>query len=387
MKVVILGSGMYVTGKGQSPTGTILASVMQVSKQSPVDSIHILSKSSGSKTHVDAAAAYTNQILGTSVPVHFTALADKEDGWLAAHLKEEAYDLCINSLPDHLHFAFGKLSLEAGIPTLIVKPLTPTFEEGKQLQEIANQHKTYCAVEFHKRWDESNLYLKKRLQDGALGELLYADVNYSQKVLIPQEQFRAWAHKTNIFQYLGVHYVDLIHFMTGAIPKKLRVYGTKKKLVRDGIDTWDSVHVASVWGQAENEQSNFYAHFNLNWIDPNSTTAMSDQRINLVGTEGRIDCDQKHRGIEEVTSSGGAQSINPYFSSWLADEEFVQLNGYGYRSIATFVQDVERLKKGTVNLEQLEAQRPGIKSSLISTLFIDRVNQLLDSENPNEISL
>ena len=31
----------------------------------------------------------------------------------------------------------------------------------------------------------------------------------------------------------------------------------------------------------------------LNWIDPKFTTAMSDQKLNFVGTLGRIELDQK----------------------------------------------------------------------------------------------
>ena len=36
----------------------------------------------------------------------------------------------------------------------------------------------------------------------------------------------------------------------------------------------------------------------INWIDPNSSSAMSDQRLLIVGTNARCLADQKNRGLE-----------------------------------------------------------------------------------------
>lgn len=377
MKVLILGSGMYVTGKGQSKTGTILTSVLQCSKNVDIEEVHIISYSRSSEDHVLAAAKHTNEILGTNIQVRFTAMENKNEDWLTEHIGGSDYTLAIVSLPDHLHYEYTKVCLNNALHCLVVKPLTPTASEAQDLIELANDNNVYGAVEFHKRWDESNLYVKSAIEDKRIGELLYFDVNYSQKVIIPSVQFKAWAGKTNIFQYLGIHYVDLIHFMTGYTPKKISAYGTKKKLKKLGIDTFDSVHVSSVWSKGNDE---FYAHFNLNWIDPNETTAMSDQRISVVGTEGRIDCDQKNRGIYEVTEQNGAQSINPYFSSFLSSSDGHKiLNGYGFKSIETFIEDIDDLNNKKVTLEFLNANRPSFKDALASTGFIEEVNKILNT--------
>ena len=95
----------------------------------------------------------------------------------------------------------------------------------------------YGAVEFHKRYDESNLYAKKVIREGKLGDLLYVTVDYSQRVVMPTEIFRSWAHRTNVFRYLAVHYVDLIYFMTGYLPARLTASAARRKLVSMGIDT------------------------------------------------------------------------------------------------------------------------------------------------------
>mgnify|MGYP001269320057 CR=1 FL=1 len=388
MKVLILGSGMYVTGKNYSKSGTILSSVLQSSKLVPIEEVVVISYSQSSEEHTLRSVAYTCQKVGVQIPVSFEYLSNKRDNWFQHYLIEEKFDLCINSLPDHLHFVYTKYMLTSRIPTLVVKPLTPKYSEAKELVDIAKSEGTYCAVEFHKRWDESNLYLKNEILTGNLGEMLYFTVNYSQRISIPTEHFKTWADKTNIFQYLGIHYVDLIYFLTGKMPKCISVYGTMKKLKSMGIDTYDSVHVSSLWGDVESESNDFYAHFNLNWIDPNSTSAMSDQKLMLVGTEGRVSLDQKDRGIETVTNKNGIQTVNPYFASWLPNMDgTTSFGGYGYKSIFTFLDDVNNLINGLTTTEALNKTRPSAESSLISTRFIDLVTSNLKSGNTNRTEL
>jgi len=388
MKVLILGSGMYVTGKNYSKSGTILSSVLQSSMLIPISEVVVISYSQRSEKHTLRSAAYTCQKIGVQIPVSFEYLYNKEDSWFSRYLMEEKFDLCINSLPDHLHYDYTKFTLSCRIPTLVVKPLTPTYSEAEKLVNISKSEDTYCAVEFHKRWDESNLYLKNEILSGSVGEVLYFTVNYSQQISIPTEHFKTWADKTNIFQYLGIHYVDLIYFLTSKTPKSLSVYGTKKKLKSIGVDTWDSVHVSSVWGDVGSDSNDFYAHFNLNWIDPNSTSAMSDQKLMLVGTDGRVSLDQKNRGIEAVTNNNGIQTVNPYFASWLPNMEGTSsFGGYGYKSIFTFLADVNNLKKGLSTTEELNKTRPSAENSLISTRFIDVVTNNLKSGNINKTGL
>lgn len=388
MNVLILGSGMYVTGKNHAKTGTVLSSIIQSSKVLTIEKIIVVSYSKSSENHTLNSAECANAMLNTNVPVSFYCLEDKKETWFLEFVIKEKFDLCVNSLPDHLHFKYAQLTLRHMIPTLVVKPLTPTYQEALELLETTRDVGTYCAVEFHKRWDESNLYLKQSILNQKIGELLYFSVDYSQQISIPTKQFREWSSKTNIFQYLGVHYVDLIYFVTGKKPKSLSTYGTRKKLLSLGIDTWDSVHVSSIWGDNTTNENDFYVHFNLNWIDSNETSAMSDQKLIAVGTEGRIDLDQKNRGVSVVTNDGGVQSVNPYFATWLPDDNGGQrLNGYGFESIYTFVSDVSKLHNSTISVTELMEKRPGIESSLVSTKFIDKVTQCLKEGNVNQIEL
>ena len=130
-------------------------------------------------------------------------------------------DAVIISVPDHLHASISITLIEKGLHCLVVKPMAPSLDEARAMLETAKKHHVVAQVEFHKRYDESNLLLYDAVRSGKLGDLLYAVIEYSQQKRLPREVFRAWVEKSSIFQYLGVHYVDLLYFVTGFLPKRV----------------------------------------------------------------------------------------------------------------------------------------------------------------------
>lgn len=367
---------MYVTGRDKTGTGTILSSLAQLSKSISIEEVRVVSKSISSKKNVAEAAARINKLLSTKLKVEFSQIENSNAS--NTFLKKEKFDLAIISVPDHLHFQYAKTILENKIHCLIVKPLTPTADEAEKLISIQHKNSIYAAVEFHKRWDETNLTAKKLIQNNTLGKINYFTVDYSQRIDIPTKIFKGWASKTNIFQYLGVHYADLIYFLTGFSPLKLSATGTDGILKQKGIDTFDSVHAKIIWQNPKNSKEEFVSMLNINWIDPNISSAMSDQKFTVVGTKGRLECDQKKRGLELVTEETGIQHLNPYFSDYLPDVNGnLQFGGYGFESIKQFVCDIIDLKNGKTNLSFLEKNRPSFRNSLVSVKIIDAVNESL----------
>ena len=98
----------------------------------------------------------------------------------------------------------------------------------------------------------------------------------------------------------------------------------------------------------------------------------------MIGTLGRIECDQKNRGVELVTEKTGIQQINPYFSDYLTDENGeLKFGGYGHTSISNFLKDVVDLQNGKVTLEHLIKTRPSFQSAIPSTAIVEAVNESL----------
>lgn len=377
MKILIVGAGMYVTGRDNTGPGTVLASIAELSKTLNIEEVTVVARKESNRKAVEEAVNRINRLLGTSLKANYQAL--NESSQLSQLHREKQFDAALVSVPDHLHFEFTAALLQLKIPTLVVKPLTPTLEETKQLIQIQDKNDVYAAVEFHKRWDETNLITQKYIREDKLGKLLYYEVGYSQKISIPLETFKTWSNKTNIFQYLGVHYVDLFYFLSdGFIPKRLTALGTHGILKSKGIDTFDSVHVMLEWQHPMDSNDKVVSVFNTNWIDPNKTSAMSDQRYKLIGTKGRLEIDQKHRGVEFVGQDDGVQHLNPYFSEFLPNEKGgLDYQGYGHKSISRFFKDVRDIQQGVTDRKKLHAHRPDFIHSAVSTAVVEAVNESL----------
>ena len=92
--------------------------------------------------------------------------------------------------------------------------------------------------------------------------------------------------KNNILQYLGVHYIDIIRFVTGATPRKVMAIGQKSWLKDNNLDVYNSIQCILEWETQSNIK--FTQTLLVNWIDPENTSAMSDQNIKFVGSKGRL---------------------------------------------------------------------------------------------------
>jgi predicted dehydrogenase len=380
MKILIVGSGMYVTGRNGTGVGTLLASLAELSKTVEIESVTVIATSLSNSSVVSESIGRINKTLDTKLKVVYKNIAGDPQTDIPRICSEDDYHCAIVSTPDHLHFSYALNLLSQGVPCLIVKPLTPTVKEGLELERIRGERGLYAAVEFHKRWDVTNLWIQKALSEKKLGKILYFTVDYSQKISIPMSTFSKWADKTNIFQYLGVHYVDLIWFLTGFRPIRAMAFGSNGALKKLGIKTWDAINASIIWQNPDDHKDQFISQFAVNWIDPNCTSALSDQKYKVVGTKGRIECDQKNRGVELVHEDLGIQQMNPYFSDFFPNQKGGEsFGGYGYESVKQFIVDVLDQKSGNITLKDLAHLRPTIKQALVSTAVVEAVNHSLEN--------
>lgn len=378
MKILIVGAGMYVTGRHGTGEGTILAALAQSSRELPIEKLDIVARKPENEAAVREAAQRINGRLGTSIAPRYLAVPS-----VARHLEQDSdYDAAIVCVPDHLHCEVGKAVLERKLHCLMVKPFTPTLAEAQELLTLQRARGVHGAVEFHKRFDESNLMVRRLLAEGGIGTARYFVIGYSQRISIPLEVFREWSTRTNIFQYLGVHYVDLVQFLTGARPLRAMALATRGVLSGQGMDTPDSVHATIEWQGGAGGETPFVSVMNLGWIDPRTSSALSDQRFTLVCSRGRLEVDQKKRGIELVRDCGGVQDLNPYFAEYLPGlDGKLTFQGYGYQSIRAFLDDLLAVKAGQLTAAELERSRPSFKEALVSTAVIEAVNLSLESSS------
>ena len=374
---------MYVTGRHTSGPGSALGSIGELSKTLNIDSITVVSKSESSINDVNRSRDIINKELNIDVSIEFIALGDDSLNKLQDIISLNTFHCAIVALPDHLHYSFGKLLIENKIHCFFVKPLTPTLEESLDLVSLQRKNKVLGVVDFHKRYDEVNLVIKDIINKGDIGSPLSATVEYSQKIEMPTIVFSDWIENSNVFQYLGVHYVDMIYFLTSYKPEKAMAVGTYGILQEKGINTYDSIHATIVWYNKAYMEQKMVTQFSTSWIDPSTSSAMSDQKYTIIGTKGRIESNQTHRGVEVTTESEGIQSINPYFSKYLDNTTGGKTySGYDFKSISQFLTDVNQVIKDIVFDNELYEFRPTLEDTLPTSSVIDAVNKsLIDYSN------
>jgi len=383
LNIVVIGTGMFSTGRGTNGYGTVLPAITEWLRFKKQKSKIVFVGTNG--LHSDAAQLKAEKLSGdTNIELDVSFLPDSDVVDRYAYLKaikEVPRPACaIIVVPDHLHYQVAHDCLMEDLPVLVVKPLTPTVEEGEKLIELANKRSLYAAVEFHKRWDKANLMIRDRVQKGDLGDLLYCWVEYSQRKSIPTEIFKDWADKTSILQYLGIHYIDLMRFYSNAMPLRVMAVGQKKWLLRRGINTFDAIQCSIEWETGNGNR--FTQTILTNWIDPESSTSMSDQKLKIVGTNGRFESDQKERGIRINLDGSNLEQPNPdYCMEYSGDGGLKEWRGYGIDSITTFLSDVEDINNNKVDIESLKLIRPSFSEALISTSVVEAAHKSLLNNN------
>ena len=375
MKILIIGNGMYISGRGTNGFGTVMPGVLEYIRGGG-DVIEVHMVGTNLKRSLAAASKVEELMRQAGVSVKLITYPDNVEKDKKAYKKVlnkiENLTCAIVSVPDNLHFSVTMDCLEAGLHTLVVKPLTPTVKEAKDLIKLATNKKLYGAVEFHKRWDKHNLMLRDIFQSGRLGDPLYSWTEYSQRKSIPSQAFKSWVEKSNVLQYLGVHYIDIIHFVTGAVPTRVMATGQKNWLKNQGFNVHDSIQCMVEWKMPDS--TIFNQTLLTNWVDPETSSAVSDQKIRFVGTKGRFEADQKDRGINLIVDGESIVTPNPDFcQSYGNKTSQIRWEGYGIESIITFLKDVNAIVNNNKFPASFEGNRPTFKESIISTAVIEAV--------------
>jgi predicted dehydrogenase len=381
LNILIVGGGMYVCGRGTDNFGTILPAVLEAKKKGYINKIFLSTTSSQSSKIACKQFVILKKLMNVDFQIDFFPKNNKNNNSYLDVINKNNIDAAIVAVPDHLHAEICIKIIKQSIHCLVVKPLAPTVIEAKKMIQTAKKYKVVSEVEFHKRFDMANLILHNKIKNNELGKLQYAIIEYSQKKIMPEKFFSQWVSKSNIFQYLGVHYVDLISFLTSFKPLGVIAWGQKDYLKSKKINTWDSIQVNIKWKRKDG--GIFLSSHFQNWIDPNFSSSMSDQKINIVGTGGRYNSDQKNRGVQFVSDKHGINDINPYFTYPITDpgNNILSTHGYGIDSVLCFFQDIKDYKNKIKTLKNLDDTRPTFKSTLISTIILEAALKSLNNDN------
>lgn len=125
--------------------------------------------------------------------------AAQEPGVVAVHADlgaalAESYDVVVVCAPTASHVPIGQLSLEAGAHVLMEKPLSHTDDGVSALLSLARARNRVLMVGYTYRFWPALIRLKQLLEQGAIGRVLFVDLNFSQYLpdWHPWEDYRSW---------------------------------------------------------------------------------------------------------------------------------------------------------------------------------------------------
>ena len=165
-------------------------------------------------------------------------------------------NIVVVAVPDQLHYGIIKFALENDQHVLTVKPLVLKYTEAVELEKMALARGLAIGVEYHKRADYRSFMARKDYRAGRMGVFRAGQAHLVEPWYYRHSNFQNWCtcENSDMFTYIGCHYVDLVHFITGLLPTSVSVYGVREKypngnegyLWTDGRVGWENGAFLSV---------------------------------------------------------------------------------------------------------------------------------------------
>src|SRR3972149_6998380 len=202
--------------------------------------------------------------------------------------------------PDFAHTEAVLAALQAGKHVLVEKPLAMTVDDCKQILAARDANGVKLMVDFHNRWLNPFVHVRRMIESGELGSLLMINIRLNDTLYVPTKVWSG-APTPPPLHFLGSHVVDLVRWLSGAEVE--RVFSVSRSVVQQGlgIDTPD-------FYQSILELSNGRTAVIENcWIIAESAPNIFDLKGEFVGTKGSAFVDvSHHRMIEKYTQEGPA---------------------------------------------------------------------------------
>ena len=182
-------------------------------------------------------------------------------------------DAIYNPLPNHLHVPWTLKELEAGKHVLVEKPVALTAQEARDLAEAAAARPDLKVMEafmyrHHPQWRRT----KEIVDEGGIGQLRAVQSFFSYYNRDPDDIRNDPDIGGGGLMDIGCYDISLSRFLFGGEPRRL--VGTVERDPDFGVD-----RLASAIMQFDGGIASFVC----------STQASPHQRVDVVGTDGRIE--------------------------------------------------------------------------------------------------
>jgi len=290
-------------------------------------------------------------------------------------------NLAVIALPDHLHFDAAMAALEADQHLLVVKPLVLKASEAEVIERAAGGRGLFVGIEYHKRLDDRSLMARRKYRAGDFGEFRLGTAWLMEKWHYRHSNFQNWCTTENsdAFTYIGCHYVDLVHFITGLTPVSVSVYGINDHYPngKEGF-LWTDARVIWSNGACLNVQNS------LGCPDEAPGTNTQGLTLHCAGRDGgaMLRHSDQYRGLEYVyTQRADSPGATVYAEPSPDYFQYVDLGGggltpvgYGYRSIEYLLRCALRVEAAADKERAIrEIDEEGIAATPANSRYNERV--------------
>ena len=305
-----------------------------------------------------------NEMLKTAFPGHtFTPYPDfnkEPQDKNFPHLYEEVIaslnprQIVFVALPDQMHYNTIKLALKHNQHVISVKPLTLSYAEAKEIETIAYEKGLFVGTEYHKRFDDRVGMARMKYRSGDFGEFRMGYATLIEPWYYRDSNFQNWCTTENsdMFSYVGCHYVDQVHVITGLLPVRVSVYGVKEK--------YPNGNEGFLWTNGRVIWENGAALTVINGMGyPNVGPGGNSQGLWMF-TQGERDGglifhDDQYRGVKHSYISKGDHAGDSYYNEPSPDYfKLIERGGKGLTPVGYGYRSIEGLVQGTLRVENEE---------------------------------
>ena len=198
-------------------------------------------------------------------------------------LIEAKVELVIVASPATFHAKHAIPLIEAGIPTLIEKPVTAEVKDIKLLSEAISKYQTPVAVGYCLRYLPSSLKVKKLLEENKLGILYNAQIHIGQ-YLPDWRPTKDYRDSVSASKHLGggallelSHELDYAQWLLGDFSVEHAILRSSKELELNVEDIADITLLSN---------KGVVSHVHLDFLQ-----RLAQRKCSIIGSKGRLDWD------------------------------------------------------------------------------------------------
>jgi predicted dehydrogenase len=378
--VAVIGGGMIVHDQ-------ILPSLYHLQRQGSIGEIRVCAQHGRSVRALAEAQTLRRAFPGQSFRAYPGLDSDPgarhPDGYREVLAAMPPRNIAVAAVPDQLHYDVIMAALRADQHVLAVKPLVLNVAHAEEIEREAAARNLLVGVEYHKRFDDRSLMARRRYREGMFGEFRLGTAALMEKWYYRHSNFQNWctAENSDAFSYIGCHYVDLVHFITGLLPVSVSVYGIRDRYPNgnEGF-LWTDARVIWNNGACLNVQNSLSF--------PDDAPGTNTQGLTMFCAGGDIGAllshSDQYRGLKYsyVRRPGGdgatiyTEPSPDYFQYIDLGGEGLTPVGYGYRSIAHIIEACLRVE-GAAPAERKRVLQEIDAAGVIATPGNSRYNEMV----------